>query len=106
MKYRVLIITAMVLTAACISCTKNNPSQSIRMEINQAMQAQQDAWNRGDVEAFMQYYWNDDSLLFIGLKGPTYGWKTTLVNGRSSAELKRLEVTIRCYGAEKINSGR
>jgi ketosteroid isomerase-like protein len=80
MKYRVLIITAMVLTAACISCTKNNPSQSIRMEINQAMQAQQDAWNRGDVEAFMQYYWNDDSLLFIGLKGPTYGWKTTLDN--------------------------
>jgi ketosteroid isomerase-like protein len=28
----------------------------------------------------MATYWKSDSLLFIGKKGPTYGWKATLEN--------------------------
>lgn len=41
----------------------------------------QDAsWNRGDLEGFMKTYWNNDSLMFIGKTGVTYGWKNTLNN--------------------------
>ena len=36
------------------------------------------AWNRGDMEGFMDYYWRSDSLLFVGKKGPTYGWQNIL----------------------------
>jgi len=35
------------------------------------------AWNKGDIDGFMKYYWKSDSLLFIGSKGPTYGWNST-----------------------------
>ena len=38
------------------------------------------AWNRGDIEAFMKGYWKNDSLMFIGKSGITYGWQNTLDN--------------------------
>jgi hypothetical protein len=37
-------------------------------------------WNKGDVESFMATYWQNDSLMFIGKSGVTYGWKNTLEN--------------------------
>lgn len=45
---------------------------------NMSIQAQ--SWNKGDVRGFMEYYWKSDSLKFIGSKGITYGWKSTLEN--------------------------
>lgn len=46
----------------------------------QAMKEQESSWNRGDIPAFMQHYWNNDSLMFIGSKGVTFGWQKTLDN--------------------------
>lgn len=54
-----------------------NPDEAA---IRQSLAAQTEAWNRGDIEAFMDPYWKNDSLLFIGQKGPTYGWHNTLAN--------------------------
>lgn len=41
---------------------------------------QTQAWNRGDIDAFMNGYWENDSLMFIGKSGVTYGWNNTLNN--------------------------
>ena len=38
------------------------------------------AWNRGDIDEFMKGYWNNDSLMFIGRSGVTYGYQNTLMN--------------------------
>ena len=46
------------------------------------MLEQSDAWNKGDLEAYMEPYWHSDSLVFIGKNGPTYGWEKTLQNYR------------------------
>lgn len=35
-------------------------------------------WNNGDIPCFMQYYWQSDSLKFVGKNGITYGWQNTL----------------------------
>jgi len=43
-----------------------------------SLKAQEAAWNDGNIEGYMAYYWNSDSLKFIGKSGITYGWKTTL----------------------------
>lgn len=48
--------------------------------IQKSMDAQVAAWNKGSIEGFMEYYWNNDSLKFVGSKGTTYGWKKTLEN--------------------------
>src|SRR6218665_1789979 len=48
--------------------------------IRKILDEQTQAWNRGDLEAFMAGYWKNDSLMFIGKSGITYGWTNTLNN--------------------------
>lgn len=50
--------------------------QAIRV----AMGEQEQAWNQGNIDAFMEHYWKSEDLQFIGSRGPTYGWQTTLEN--------------------------
>jgi ketosteroid isomerase-like protein len=44
------------------------------------LENQRQAWNKADMNAYMQGYWKNDSLLFVGKSGPTYGWQKTLDN--------------------------
>ncbi|MCU0321934.1 MAG: nuclear transport factor 2 family protein [Chitinophagaceae bacterium] len=48
--------------------------------ITQMLKAQEAAWNEGSLEKFMIGYWQNDSLMFIGKNGPTYGYNNTLAN--------------------------
>lgn len=48
--------------------------------VRENMDTQETSWNDFDIPGFMNYYWNNDSLKFIGSKGITYGWKSTLDN--------------------------
>lgn len=48
--------------------------------IRASMAEQLRAWNAGDINGFMNTYWHDDSLMFIGKNGITYGWQNTLNN--------------------------
>ena len=49
-------------------------------EIRRLLAVQTECWNRGDIEGFMQTYWKNDSLLFIGKSGVHFGWQETLNN--------------------------
>ncbi|MDZ4751106.1 MAG: nuclear transport factor 2 family protein [Flavobacteriales bacterium] len=53
-------------------------------QINSIMSLQQDAWNKGDIETFMQPYWKSDSLIFVGKSGINRGWQNTLDNYKKS----------------------
>ena len=48
--------------------------------ILEVLKKQTAAWNRGNLDAFMVGYWQNDSLLFIGKSGITYGYQKTLEN--------------------------
>ena len=50
------------------------------LAIREILDNQTAAWNRGDIEGFMKGYWENDSLMFIGKSGVTYGWSNTLKN--------------------------
>ncbi len=52
--------------------------------IQEVLLKQQTAWNSGNINEFIQGYWNSDSLVFIGKKGLTYGWNNTLANYKKS----------------------
>ncbi|MGA2421469.1 MAG: nuclear transport factor 2 family protein [Candidatus Acidiferrum sp.] len=45
-----------------------------RAAILAALEAQQAAWNRGDVDAFMEGYWQSPELSFSGTSGITRGF--------------------------------
>jgi beta-aspartyl-peptidase (threonine type) len=54
-------------------------SQSLReKEIRAVLNAQDEAWNRGDLEGFMEGYWIDERLLFCSGDTVTRGWKAAL----------------------------
>ncbi len=71
-KLFLFIFTAINLVAVA----QNKDEQAIRS----VLQKQTEAWNRGDIKNFMNGYWENDSLLFIGKSGPKYGYETTLKN--------------------------
>lgn len=54
------------------------------LAIRRILHEQVAAWNRGDLAAFMQGYLEDDTLVFVGSKGPKYGWQAALDNYRQS----------------------
>ena len=46
-------------------------------QIRALLDAQQLAWNRGDLEDFMQGYWHDDALRFDSGSTTMLGWQAT-----------------------------
>ena len=68
-----LICLFVLITAYNVCHAQTNDSTAIR----NAMNEQLIAWNNGNIDAFMQTYWQNDSLLFVS-SPPTYGWQTTL----------------------------
>lgn len=49
-----------------------------REAINAVLSAQQTAWNRGDVDAFLVGYWRSPELTFSGSNGVARGWDGVL----------------------------
>ncbi len=68
------------------------------LAIRKVLSDQETAWNKGDIDAFMDGYWNSDSLLFIGSGGVTYGHANTLqrykTNYNSQAKMGKLKFNL------------
>ena len=52
--------------------------------INDVLSAQQAAWNRGDVDAFLIGYWRSPELTFSGGNGVSRGWDGVLARYKKS----------------------
>ena len=73
---RPLFLLFLLFATAIDSNSQSQDEQAVR----QLLSEQSQAWNRGDIDNFMHGYWENDSLMFIGKSGITYGWKNTLNN--------------------------
>ncbi|WP_435354495.1 YybH family protein [Emticicia sp. SJ17W-69] len=73
MKKVLLLICFIILTFVSFAQISNE-----RQAVLKVLARQNDHWNKGNIEAFMEDYWKSDSLMFIGSKGVVYGWKATL----------------------------
>lgn len=66
-------------------CSMQLNAQDVAVkEITGMLSGQEQQWNAGSLEKFMEPYWKNDSLMFIGKNGVTYGWNKTLANYRRS----------------------
>ncbi len=74
MKNAYLLFLSFLLTTALPAQSKDETA------VRTILSTQQNAWNRGDITAFMVGYWENDSLLYVGKNGPKYGYKTALEN--------------------------
>lgn len=73
-KILVLIALSLNLYTAAQSQSKD------QNEIANVLESQRLAWNNADLLGYMQGYWHSDSLVFIGKRGPQYGWQRTYDN--------------------------
>ncbi len=94
-------IFLIVLLFGCSGSRMQN-NKEWRSSIISVLMSQQQAWNEGSIERFMEGYWQSDSLSFTGSSGRTRGWQQTLerykrsypdkaVMGQLSFEILNLE---------------
>jgi uncharacterized protein (TIGR02246 family) len=58
--------------------TSIGDGDSVRTAVESILSAQEEAWNEGDVDAFMEHYWKSDDLTFSSGGKTTRGWEATL----------------------------
>jgi len=67
-----LLLTALLVLAGCAS---SPPAADTEVaSIRAVLAGQAAAWNRGDIDGFMQGYWNSEQLRFASGDSVTYGW--------------------------------
>ncbi len=77
---RLISISFLFLIVSFSGFAETKLSEKEKLVIFRLFDRQVDAWNSGNLEKFMETYWNSDELVFVGSRGPTYGWQATLDN--------------------------
>ena len=70
----------MFLFISLLVCSSAYSQLRDEIAIRRVLDEQTKEWNRGDVKGFMQGYWKNDSLIFVGKSGVNWGWKQALEN--------------------------
>ncbi|MBA3334758.1 MAG: DUF4440 domain-containing protein [Acidobacteria bacterium] len=73
-----LLLLALTLFASISSLASDNRDAKAGADIRKVMNEQTAAWNRGDIEGFMQGYWKSENLVFVSSDNVTKGWQPTL----------------------------
>jgi len=63
-------------------------SQNDQQQILSVLNMQIEAWNKGDLDAYMEGYWKSDDLVFTSGGIITRGWKQTLEKYKRSYNTK------------------
>lgn len=70
-----------------IGCNAYSQKRLENYDINAVraiLKSQETAWNNADINTFMEGYWQSEKLVFVGSKGPTYGFLNTLERYKAS----------------------
>jgi len=84
-------VTGLTLSLICFALARHglfgqsvDAREADRAAINRVLHSQQDAWNRGDVDAFLVGYWQSPELTFSGSSGVSRGWDGVLARYKKS----------------------
>ena len=86
-----LLFTSCISVKADINSTAEESTDYELAEagIRLVLEKQVTAWNKHDLEGFMDGYWKSDQLKFYGASGLTLGWDQTLENYKKRYPTKR-----------------
>ena len=86
-----VVCGAAAVTGCAISINESAPGTNYRDTMDEDRRAilavldeQAEAWNRGDLEAFMEGYWQSSDLVFTSGGRIQRGWQTTLDRYRAT----------------------
>ncbi|MGA7306481.1 MAG: nuclear transport factor 2 family protein [Rhodothermales bacterium] len=75
---KVLTSLSLALLLLIPSAGRAQDASTPETAVRQILADQQDAWNHGDIDAFMAGYWRSDSLRFASGGSVQHGWQQTL----------------------------
>ncbi|MBV9087345.1 MAG: DUF3225 domain-containing protein [Acidobacteriaceae bacterium] len=75
---RCLLTGFVVVWLAAAAIAADTVVDSSKSAVEHVLRAQQDAWNRHDLEGFMTGYWNSPELTFFSGARETSGWQGAL----------------------------
>jgi ketosteroid isomerase-like protein len=68
---------SIILITVLLSCQNSVNTMSAKEDILKVLMSQQNAWNEGDIDGYMQGYLKSDSLRFASGGNVSYGWQNT-----------------------------
>lgn len=77
-------IQMVLILAATLGTSGGSKSSDPQAAIRAVLDAQMTAWNRGDIDAFMDGYKKSDATAFVGSGGILRGWQAGLDRYRKS----------------------
>ncbi|TLY30982.1 MAG: DUF4440 domain-containing protein [Ignavibacteria bacterium] len=87
-------LTLIILSAGGPGSGQSADSSGIA-EIRSVIEIQAKAWNRGDIDGYMEYYWHSDSMLFTSGGQIRRGWQATLDKYKKSYNSREKMGTLR-----------
>lgn len=74
----VVVLFASMAVVGPLLANDTEKQEADRAAITKVLNAQEAAWNRGDVDAFLEGYWHSPELTFSGASGISRGWDGVL----------------------------
>jgi ketosteroid isomerase-like protein len=84
MRYRILFIPIMLLLFGSASdksdtaARSNHRESQIKSAVRAVLDAQRNAWNRGDIDGYMDGYARSEDTVFVSGDNVNRGWQTVL----------------------------
>ena len=76
MKHFLRALAMVALLVRCVDATSDGVADDPAKEIRGVLEAQAAAWNRGDIDGYMDGYARGDATEFVGGDTMTRGWQT------------------------------
>jgi len=73
-----IVLVALLVLFACDRTISEQSKALIKNEIQLIMKQQQESWNSGSIDGFMQYYWKSDEFTFQSGDRRLQGWDELL----------------------------
>ena len=85
-----LIIFAAAVLALTVPAFSQTDKQKAKIisEIEKVMTEQTAAWNRGDIDGFMEGYWKSEEMRFVSGNSVSMGWQAALDRYKKSYDTR------------------
>ena len=78
MKRLIILFLVLAFTAGAALGQSEKAKAKIMKDIEQVINEQVAAWNKGDIDGFMEGYWKSDEMRFVSGNSVTMGWQAAL----------------------------
>jgi uncharacterized protein (TIGR02246 family) len=105
MRYRIVLATSLLFLLGVTLASGQTKAAKGAKAIQAVLDTQVAAWNRGDIEAFMDGYERSEKTVFVGGDNVTRGWQTVLDRYKRNYDTREKMGTLKFSDLEVVPLG-